>query len=376
MWVHELENWTNFKWDSEALASKLANVRYRQGLLLGRMEGLGFDLEEVSLNTLTDDVVKSSAIEGVNLNRQKVRSSIARRLGINVGGLVSSGRDEDGIVEMMLDATQNFSEPLTKERLCNWHATLFPDGTSDGQKIRTGDWRKERDGPMQVVSGDYGKERTHYVAPDANRLEEEMQEFLEWFDNDPDIDPVLKVGIAHYWFVAIHPFEDGNGRIGRAICDMALARADGTPKRYFSLSSQIEAETQHYYSHLDKQGRLGSSDLTGWLSWYLDCLERAIANAEKTISNALSKGELWGTIDPSTVNERQQLIINRMLEKNFVGHMNTSKYAKMAKCSNDTALRDIKELKDRGILVQNPGGGRSTSYRLPDWEREETKTRR
>ncbi len=370
MWVHEHQNWPNFTWDVGSLVSKLADIRHRQGRLLGRMEGLGFELKcEASLSTLTNDVVKSSAIEGENLNPEEVRSSIARRLGIDTAGLIPASRDVEGIVEMMLDATQQFSKPLTKDRLFDWHAALFPTGRSGTHKITVGGWRTIDAGPMQVVSGPIGKEKVHFEAPDADRLEKEMHAFLKWFGNNDDIDPVIKAGIAHLWFVTIHPFEDGNGRIARAISDMALARADGTQDRFYSLSSQIEAERKHYYDQLEKQQR-ATPDITDWLSWFLDCLGRAISNAETTLGNVLFKAQLWDTINQKPVNDRQRLIINRMLEDDFEGFMNTSKYAKLAKCSNDTALRDIQELKERGIFIQNPGGGRSTSYRLPG--REET----
>lgn len=370
MWVHEHQNWPNFTWDVGSLVSKLADIRHRQGRLLGRMEGLGFELKcEASLSTLTNDVVKSSAIEGENLNPEEVRSSIARRLGIDIAGLIPASRDVEGIVEMMLDATQQFSKPLTKDRLFDWHAALFPTGRSGTHKITVGGWRTIDAGPMQVVSGPIGKEKVHFEAPDADRLEKEMHAFLKWFDNNDDIDPVIKAGIAHLWFVTIHPFEDGNGRIARAIGDMALARADGTQDRFYSLSSQIEAERKHYYAQLEKQQR-ATPDITDWLSWFLDCLGRAISNAETTLGNVLFKAQLWDTINQKPVNDRQRLIINRMLEDGYEGFINTSKYAKLAKCSNDTALRDIQELKERGIFIQNPGGGRSTSYRLPG--REET----
>ncbi len=370
MWVHEHQNWPNFTWDVGSFASKLADIRHRQGRLLGRMEGLGFELKcEASLSTLTNDVVKSSAIEGEKLNPEEVRSSIARRLGIDIAGLIPANRDVEGNVEMMLNATQQFSKPLTKDRLFDWHAALFPTGRSGMHKITVGGWRTIDAGPMQVVSGPIGKEKVHFVAPDADRLEKEMHAFLKWFGNGEYIDPVIKAGIAHFWFVTIHPFEDGNGRIARAIGDIALARADGTQDRFYSLSSQIEAERKHYYAQLEKQQR-ATPDITDWLSWFLDCLGRAISNAETTLGNVLFKAQLWDTINQKHVNDRQRLIINRMLEDDCEGFMNTSKYAKLVKCSNDTALRDIQELKERGIFIQNPGGGRSTSYRLPG--REET----
>lgn len=366
MWIHEYSNWSDFTWNAQVLASKLAELRHRQGRLLGRMESLGFELKrEATLNTMTNDVVKSSAIEGETLNPEEVRSSIARRLGMDIAGLIPTSRDVDGIVEVMLDATQFFTKPLTKERLFDWHAALFPTGRSGMHKITVGNWRTMDSGPMQVVSGPIGKEKVHFEAPSALRLETEMQTFLQWFENDDGLDPVIKAGIAHLWFVTIHPFEDGNGRIARAIGDMALARADETKNRFYSLSSQIEAERKHYYDQLEQQQR-ATPDITDWLAWFLDCLGRAITNAETTLSKVLFKARLWDKINQKPVNDRQRLVINRMLEENFEGFINTSKYAKLTKCSNDTALRDIQDFKDRGIFIQNLGGGRSTSYRLPD----------
>jgi Fic family protein len=368
MWIHEHKSWPHFIWDAKALASKLADVRHRQGRLLGRMEGLGFDLkQQASLSTLTNDVVKSSAIEGENLSLEEVRSSIARRLGIDIAGLIPPSRNVEGIVEIMLDATQQFSKPLTKERLFDWHAALFPTGRSGIQKISVGGWRPINAGPMQVISGPIGKEKIHFEAPTADRLENEMEMFLSWFGISDDIDPVIRAGIAHLWFVTIHPFEDGNGRIARAIGDMALARADGTRDRFYSLSSQIEAERRDYYHQLEKQQHT-TPEITEWLSWFLDCLSRSITSADTTLGHVFFKATLWGKINHKPINERQRLIINRMLEDDFKGFMNTSKYAKLTKCSNDTALRDIQELKANGIFIQNPGGGRSTSYRLPDRE--------
>ncbi len=366
MWIHEHQNWPDFTWEADALAFKLADIRHRQGRLLGRMEGIGFELKrEASLSTLTSDVVKSSAIEGESLNVLEVRSSIARRLGIDIAGLVSAGRNVESIVEMMLNATQMFAKPLTKERLFGWHAALFPTGRSGMRRITVGDWRTSEYGPMRVVSGPVGREKIHFEAPSAERLEGEMTAFLAWFDKQSDMDPVMKASIAHLWFVTIHPFEDGNGRIARAISDMALARADGIPDRFYSLSSQIESERKTYYDQLERQQR-GTPEITGWLEWFLECLGRAISNAEQALGSVLFKAQLWDRINRNPVNERQRFIINRMLEEDFKGYMNTSKYAKLAKCSNDTALRDIQALKRRGIFLQNPGGGRSTSYRLSE----------
>lgn len=366
MWIYEHKGWPSFSWADQKITSKLADIRHRQGRLLGRMEGLGFDLNrEALLNTLTNDVVKSSAIEGENLNPDEVRSSIARRLGINIAGLIPASRNVEGIVEMMLDATQSFSKPLTKKRLFDWHAALFPTGRSGMHSIVVGDWRNNANGPMQVVSGPIGRETIHFEAPNADRLDKEMTIFLSWFEEQNNVDPVLKAGIAHLWFVTIHPFEDGNGRISRAIADMALARADNTEYRFYSLSSQFEFERKDYYNQLERQQRR-TPEITGWLEWFLDCLGRAISSAEDTLSKIMFKSQLWNKINQNPVNERQRQIINRMLEDDFKGHMNTSKYAKLAKCSNDTALRDIQDLKGRGIFIQNPGSGRSTSYRLPD----------
>ncbi|MFA7275864.1 MAG: Fic family protein [Pseudobdellovibrionaceae bacterium] len=368
MWIHEQKNWPDFIWDAKALAGKLADVRHRQGRLLGRMEGLGFDLRrEASLNTLTSDVVKSSAIEGETLNPEEVRSSIARRLGLDIAGLIPASRHVEGIVEMMLDATQKFSKPLTKDRLFGWHTALFPTGRSGMHKITVGDWRTVESGPMQVVSGYAGRERIHFEAPSAERLEKEMKTFLTWFEKNLDLDAVLKAGIAHLWFVTIHPFEDGNGRIARAIGDMAMARADGTTERFYSLSAQIEHERKAYYDHLERQQR-SDTDITSWLSWFLDCLGHSITNAETTLGTVLFKADLWKKINQAPVNDRQRVVINRMLDDGFTGFMNTSKYAKLTKCSNDTALRDIQDLVSRGIFLQNEGGGRNTSYRLPDRE--------
>jgi Fic family protein len=329
------------------------------------MESLGFDLRaEASLVVLTNDVVKSSAIEGEALNPQEVRSSIARRLGLEAAGLPKAGRNVEGIVEMMLDGTRHFSAPLTRARLFNWHASLFPTGRSGMRRIEVGAWRREENDPMQVVSGPIGREKVHFEAPQARRLGAEMSRFISWFNGRPSADPVVTAGIAHFWFVTIHPFEDGNGRIARAIADMALARADGMADRFYSMSSQIEAERKNYYRQLEAAQR-GDMDITGWLVWFLGCLDRAIDGADGMVSAVLRKASMWQRINRQPVNERQRLVINRMLN-GFKGFLSTSKYAKLTKCSSDTALRDIRELLERGILAQNPGGGRSTSYRLAD----------
>jgi Fic family protein len=366
-YIHQRPLWPQLTWDSETLAEPLAAVRHKQGRLLGRMEALGFDLrKEANLAVLTTDVVKSSAIEGEALNTNEVRSSIARRLGLDVGGLPRASRQVEGIVEMMLDATGNFQKELTEERLFAWNAALFPTGRSRMSRIAVGRWRPKEAGAMQVISGPIGKEKVHFEAPDAERVELEMQQFIEWFNKRPSMDPVLKAAVAHFWFVTIHPFEDGNGRIARAIADMALARADGTNDRFYSMSSQIEAERKDYYQNLEAAQR-GDVDITRWLAWFLECLDRSIDSAEEGLASVLDKAKLWQRVNVRPVNERQRLVINRMLN-DFEGFLTTSKYAKLAKCSSDTALRDIQELLNRGILVQNPGRGRSTSYRLADPE--------
>jgi len=362
-YIHETDGWPDFTWSAQDLAQALAAVRHRQGRLLGRMEGLGFELRtEASLTTLTADVVKSSAIEGETLNPDEVRSSIARRLGIDVGGYIPASRDVEGIVEIMLDATQAYARPLTAERLFGWHAALFPTGRSGMHRITVGAWRTAAAGPMQVISGPIGRERVHFEAPAADSLAREMDGFLAWFNRDGDGDPVLKAALAHFWFVTIHPFEDGNGRIARAIADMTLARADGTSNRFYSMSAQIEAERRDYYQQLESQQR-GDLDVTPWLAWFLGCLDRALTRAEETLAAVTAKARIWEFVNRQPVNDRQRLIINRLLD-GFEGHLTTSKYAKIAKCSADTALRDIRELLDRGVLVQNEGGGRSTSYRI------------
>jgi Fic family protein len=364
--IHEQPGWPGFRWESDILAAPLAAVRHKQGRLLGKMESLGFQQRaEASLATITADVVKSSAIEGEALNPDEVRSSIARRLGLDVGGLTKASRNVEGVVEMMLDATQNFDLELTEERLFGWHSALFPTGRSGMNRIVVGQWRPEGE-PMQVVSGPMGKEMVHFQAPEAGLLESEISKFLTWFNEPPPIDPVLQAGVAHFWFVTIHPFEDGNGRIARAIADMALARADGTKDRFYSMSSQIEAERKEYYLELELAQR-GELDITRWLEWFLECLHRAIDGAEAGLAGVLNKARIWERVNQRPVNDRQRTVINRMLN-GFQGFLTTSKYAKLAKCSTDTALRDVQELVNRGILVKNPGRGRSTSYRLAEPE--------
>jgi Fic family protein len=327
------------------------------------MEGLGFSLrKEAVLHTLTEDVLKSSEIEGEQLDKEQVRSSIARRLGMDIAGLVPAERNVEGVVEMMLDATQNYSEPLSEERLFAWHASLFPTGRSGMTKIIVGGWRDDATGAMQVVSGPIGRERVHYEAPAAPRLPNEMAALLDWMERDAGIDPVIKAGLAHLWFVTIHPFEDGNGRIARAIADLYLARSEQSQQRFYSMSSQIRAERNRYYDMLEATQK-GGLDVTRWLRWFLECLERAIDRAEETLASVMEKARLWDAIKGQPISERQRLVINRLLD-GFEGKLTSSKWAKLAKCSQDTAARDIDDLVKRGILVRSEAGGRSTSYTL------------
>ena len=361
--IYERPEWPTFQWDIAKLAEPLALIRYKQGLLLGRMNALGFSIRaEAGLETLTLDVVKSSAIEGESLDAAQVRSSLARRLGIDIGGLAPVGRNVEGVVEMMLDATQRYAEPLTAERLFGWHAALFPTGYGASRRITVGAWRKPEAGPMQVVSGYIGHERVHFEAPAAERLDTEMSRFLEWFNVPLGLDPVMKAAIAHLWFVTVHPFEDGNGRIARAIADCALARADDCPQRFYSMSGQIERERKDYYTILEHTQK-GGLDITPWLKWFLDCLGRAIEGADETLAAVFRKARVWRHANQYPLNERQKVIINRLLD-GFEGKLTSGKYAKLAKCSPDTALRDIRELMEYGILRQGESGGRSTSYEM------------
>ncbi len=363
--LHELPGWPDLRWDAETLSAPLATARHAQGRLLGRMESFGFELRsEAGLQTLTSDVVRSWAIEGETLDADEVRSSIASRLGLDAGGLPRASREVEGVVEMMLDATRDFAAPLTEERLFAWHAALFPTGRSGLTRIATGAWRPASAGPMQVVSGSLGHERVHFEAPSAARLPAEMARFLDWFNDGPPLDPVMKAGIAHLWFLTLHPFEDGNGRIARALCDLLLARADDSPDRFYSLSTRIEAERKAYYLELEGAQR-GDLDITPWLLWFLGCLDRAIRGADELLAGVLRKARVWERANRGVVNERQRKVLNRMLG-DFRGHMTTSKYAKLAGCSPDTALRDVRGLVELQVLIQNPSGGRSTSYRIRD----------
>jgi Fic family protein len=362
-YIHELAGWPALTWDAKRLQARLAAVRLRQGKLLGRMEALGFQHRaEAVLETLTEDVLKSSEIEGEILDKPQVRSSIARRLGMDIGAVAPADRNVEGVVEMMLDATQRYGEPLTDERLFAWHAALFPTGRSGMSKIIVGAWRDASSGPMRVVSGPIGRETVHYQAPEAGRLADEMRAFLTWFNDAAPTDPILKAAVAHLWFVTVHPFDDGNGRIARAIADMALARSEDSPQRFYSLSGQIRIERNAYYDILEATQK-GELDVTGWLEWFLACLDRAFDGAESILAHVLRKARFWESVAGQALNPRQTLVINRLLD-GFEGKLTTSKWAKLTKTSNDTALRDIDDLVRRRILARQPGGGRSTSYAL------------
>ena len=362
-YIHERKGWPKFTWRDADLVALLADVRHKQGRLLGRMEALGFPLRtEALLRTLTEDVLKSSDIEGETLDEDQVRSSIARRLGLDIAGLVPADRNVEGVVEMMLDATQRYSDPLTEERLFGWQAALFPTGRSGLSRIVTGAWRDDAQGPMQVVSGVLGREKVHYEAPPAKKVAREMKAFLAWFESEQPIDPVVKAALGHLWFVTIHPFEDGNGRIARAIADMALARSEGSSQRFYSMSAQIRAERNAYYDLLEATQK-GDLDVTPWLTWFLQCLSRAIEGADGLLNAVLQKAQFWNKLTGVAINDRQRLVLNRLLN-GFEGNLTSSKYAKLAKTSQDTAARDINDLIEKGALVRDLGGGRSTSYSL------------
>jgi Fic family protein len=363
MYIHELPDWPHFFWNKAHLLEPLAALRHKQGRLLGQMEALGFSLRaEANLETLTLDVLKSSEIEGAILSPEQVRSSVARHLGMDISGLVPSDRNVDGVVEMMLDATRNHKAPLTEDRLCGWQAALFPGGYSGFKRITVGAWRTAASDPMQVVSGPFGRERIHFEAPEGTRLKKEMAAFLDWFNSSIEMDPVLKSGIAHMWFVTIHPFEDGNGRIARAIADMQLARADRSEQRFYSLSAQIREERDVYYDTLERTQR-GDLDSTAWLLWFLGCLDRALDKVDTTLKKTLMKTRFWELHALTDLNSRQRQLLNRLLD-GFEGKLTSSKWASLAKCSPDTALRDIQDLMEKSILEKEQAGGRSTSYIL------------
>lgn len=363
MYLYNNKNWPIFEWNSEKLLPLLSYVRNRQGKLIGKMGALGFELRnEANLEILTLEILKSTEIEGEFLDKEQVRSSIARRLGLDISGLVYSERNVDGIVDLMIDATKNFDKELNKDRLFSWHAALFPTGQSGMYKIITGNWRDDSTGPMQVVSGALGKEKIHYQALPASQIEDEMKIFLDWFNFEQNTDLVLKAAIAHLWFVTIHPFEDGNGRISRALSDMLLARSDEQSYRFYSMSTQIRKERNIYYDILEKSQK-SNLDITNWLEWFLNSLLHAIENSEQLLKKIIYKHSFWITNSKVNINDRQRKVIN-MLMDDFEGVLNTTKWAKIGKCSQDTALRDIQDLIDKEIMVKKEQGGRSTNYEL------------
>lgn len=363
MFIHERSDWPQFTWESDKIGQRLGSVRHEQGRLIGQMSALGFKFQqEALLETLTSDVMKSSEIEGERFELEQVRSSIARRLGMEIGGMNPTERHVEGVVEMMLNATRHFNHPLTTDRLFGWHSALFPAGQSGMRTIHTGGWRNDRMGPMQVVSGPIGRERVHFEAPPAARIPEEMTAFLNWFNTNSDMDWVIKAGLAHLWFVTLHPFDDGNGRIARAIGDMSLARSENSPQRFYSLSAQILLERADYYDVLERTQK-GTLDVTQWMDWFLACLGRTIHGAQDALGSILSKAQFWKSMEGISLNERQRAVVSRVLE-GFQGNLTTSKWAKLAKCSPDTALRDILDLVEKGVLAKGPEGGRSTRYSL------------
>src|SRR5260370_5890403 len=364
-YIHELADWPHFQWDQGGVGKERGGGGVGEGRLIGRMQALGFrQQEEAVLATLTEDVLKSSEIEGEILDKDQVGSSIARKLGMDAGALSPADRNVEGVVEMMLDATQKFKDKLTSERLFGLHAALPPTGRSGMRKIIVGAWRDGSAGPMQVVSGPAGREHVHYQAPEAGRLDSEMKAFLEWFNTDGKIDPMIRAALAHLWFVTIHPFEDGNGRIARAIADMSLARSEESTQRFYSMSAQIRFERDAYYDMLESTQK-GDLDITPWVRWFLGCLDRAFDGAEKTLASVFKKSDFWKKHSAAPLNQRQRDILNRLLD-GFEGKLTSSKWATIEKCSPDTALRDIAGLVEHGILKQTEGGGRSTSYSLAE----------
>lgn len=363
MFIYQKKEWPNFKWNSKKLNLKIGEVRNLQGRLVGKMENIGFDLRnEANLTTLTTEIVKSNEIEGEILNSNEVRSSIARRLGIEIAGLVESSRNVDGVVDMMLDATQNYVEVISKDRLFSWHNSLFPTGRSGMLKILVAEWRDDSTGPMQVVSGAMGKEKIHFQAPPAEIVEDEMEQYLTWLNSDIEIDSVLKAGIAHFWFITIHPFEDGNGRIARAITELMLSRSDQLSQRFYSMSAQITQDRKSYYEILEKSQK-GKIDITNWLDWFLDTLLNSLKLSDEILSKVMEKYHFWLHHNEVEFNERQKKILTRLFD-GFKGKLTSSKWAKMNKCSRDTALRDIQDLQAKGILRKTNEGGRSTNYEL------------
>ncbi len=365
LYVWQADSWPNWHYNLSVLAGLLAQVSRSQGVLLGRLADVGLALrDQASLAALTEDVVKTSEIEGEVLNVESVRSSIARRLGVDIGAVAPVDRHIEGVVEMVLDATTRSSESLTSDRLFGWHAALFPTGYSGMSKITVGQWRDDSDGPMQVVSGPAGRRKVHFQAPSANGLPDEMERFLSWANEETGEPLLIKAGLAHLWFVTMHPFDDGNGRIARAVGDLFLARADGSPQRFYSLSAQIQRDRRDYYEVLERTQK-GTLDVTGWLSWFLGTLARALDSAQTKLDAVLVKARFWQRWAGTSLNERQVKLINRLLD-GFEGKLTSSKWAAIAKCSPDSALRDITQLLEQGMLRKAPCGGRSTSYELSD----------
>ena len=364
-YIWQSDDWPNWRFDLAALAGPMAEVSRAQGLLLGRLADVGMALrDQASLAALTEDVVRTSEIEGEQLNVESVRSSIARRLGVDVGALAPVDRHVEGVVEMVLDATANCQAPVSRERLFGWHAALFPTGYSGLARIRIGGWREDASGPMQVVSGPISRQKVHFEAPPADRLDAETSRLLDWLNGSSNEPPLLKAGLGHLWFVTLHPFDDGNGRIARAIGDLLLARADGSPQRFYSLSAQIQRERKAYYDILERTQKR-SMDVTEWLAWFLATLHRAVDQAQHTLDGVLAKARFWQRWATMPLNERQAKLLNKLLD-GFEGKLTSSKWAAIAKCSPDTALRDINDLLARGVLRKTGAGGRSTSYELSD----------
>ncbi|MEM1325465.1 MAG: Fic family protein [Bacteroidota bacterium] len=361
-YIHQRPTWPQFQWDSDQLLFLFGEVRRLQGQLIGRMELVGFELKnEATLEAVTLEIIKSSEIEGEVLNVEQVRSSLARRLGMETGGLIPSNREVDDIVDLLVDAIEKHDLPLTEERLFDWYASLFPTGRSGMYKIIVGDWRDDATEPMQVVSGAMSREKVHFEAPEAKRLAAEMQQFLSWMNSEQQLDSMLKAAIAHLWFVTIHPFEDGNGRMARAITDMLLAKSDGITQRFYSMSAQIRLERKAYYDILEETQK-GDLDITDWLIWFLNCLINALKASSTIIQKVMQKHQFWLKRSDKSLNIRQIKMLNKLLD-DFFGKLTTTKWAKMTKCSHDTALRDIQKLIEMNILKKEEGG-RSTNYEL------------
>ena len=367
-YIWQASDWPAWRFDLAALAQPLADVSRAQGLLMGRLADVGLALRvQASLSALTEDVIKTSAIEGEQLEVQSVRSSIARRLGVDIGALAPVDRHVEGVVEMVLDATANCQAPITRERLFGWHAALFPTGYSGLGRIKVGRWRDDANGPMQVVSGPLQRQRVHFEAPPAGRLAAETRRFLAWANRASGEPPLIKAGLAHLWLVTVHPFDDGNGRIARAVGDLFLARADGSPQRFYSLSAQIQRERKAYYDILERTQKQ-ALDVTDWLAWFLATLHRAVDQAQLSLDAVLAKTRFWqrwAATGAAPLNERQVKLLNRLLD-GFEGKLTSSKWAAIARCSPDTALRDITDLLARGVLRKSDAGGRSTSYEIDD----------